>query len=155
MEGIRDGARAADVRVILRRRSRWLLRTPSGQGRGNRDRLLRFVARIHRSRFRRRVANQRNRKGVAHGAEDITRVGAYVQSRSSAGARKLSVPWDDRLQGRGRALAAALSSLGSCQLPLQSASEGMFRRPGCLDSRQNRKNFNFFEMSDFKILRKG
>ena len=37
-----------------------------------------------------------------HGAEPVTCVGAYVQPRSSAGARELSGAWDDRLQGRGR-----------------------------------------------------
>ena len=44
------------------------------------------------------LANQRNRKGVAHGAEPITRVGAYVQPRSSAGARELSGARHGRLQ---------------------------------------------------------
>ena len=41
------------------------------------------------------------------GTEPITCVGAYVQSRSSAGARELSGARDGRLQGRKRGLGAA------------------------------------------------
>jgi hypothetical protein len=59
---------------------------------------------VDRSWVGRGVANQRNREGVAHGAEPITRVGAYVQPRSPAGARKLPGARDGRLQGRARAL---------------------------------------------------
>jgi hypothetical protein len=71
------------------------------------------------------------------------------------GLGELSGERDDRLQGRGRALAATLSYPGRCQLPLQSAGEGMFRRLAGRDSRQIERIFRFFEISGFKIFRKG
>ena len=66
-----------------------------------RDRILRFVTGIYWPWFRRRVANQRNRRSLVPHMGDRTqaRVGAYVQSRSSAGARELSGARHDRLQG--------------------------------------------------------
>ena len=55
------------------------------------------------------------------------------------------------------ALGAAFSLSGSCQLPLQNALEKhVSQAPDPWDSRGNNKEFsNFFEMSGFKIFRKG
>ena len=72
------------------------------------------------------------------------RVGAYVQPRSSAGARELSGARDDRLQGRGRALGGAFSLGKLSASPTKRASKAGFAGPGCRDSRRNQKNFKFF-----------
>ncbi len=58
------------------------------------------------------LANQRDRRSVA-AWRDRTHpcLGAYVQPRSSAGARELSGARDDRLQGRGRGLGGDILAL--------------------------------------------
>src|SRR4029077_3973292 len=98
--------------------------------------------------------NQRNRRSVGPPWRDRTYpcVGAYVQSRPCARARELSGPRDDRLQGRGRALAAALSFSGSCQLPLKSAFEGLFRRPGSGFASKSKEFSDFLKCPASKSL---
>ena len=72
-------------------------------------------------------------------AEPIPRLGAYVQSRSSAGARELSGARDDRLQGRGRSSRGGILSFGEAvSFPYRMPSKSMFRRPRIpADSRGN------------------
>jgi hypothetical protein len=93
-----------------------------------------------------------------------------VQSRSSAGARELSGAWDDRLQGRGRALgvgaiaeapgklAAALivTAIGGRKPPLQRARPDRTRhlsRDRVRDfARKFKKTSNFLKCPASKSL---
>src|SRR5215813_1644272 len=107
---------------------------------------------MDRPRIGRSIANQRNRKGVAHGAEPITRLGAYVQPRSPAGARELPGARHGCLQGRGRALGphfasgkAAISSPGWTRRTFIAAPRTAF-------TGERKKNSNFLKCQTSKSL---
>src|SRR6266511_6002670 len=99
---------------------------------------------MDRPRVGRRLADQRNRKGMAHGADAVTRMGAYVESRSSAGARELSGTRDDRLQGRGRGLGTAFSLGKLSASPTECLEKHVSQAPDPVGLHRKLKKFQIF-----------